>query len=61
MTTSDGQRLEYESLVLAVGAEIVPPVANVLTWDDRADVEMLGGLLRDVEEGYRIACPAAER
>ena len=52
MTTSDGHRLEYDALVLAVGAEPMPAVANVLTWDDRADAEMLGGLLRDVEEGY---------
>ena len=50
--TSDGHRLEYDALVLAVGAEAMPAVANVLTWDDRSDAEILGGLLRDVEEGY---------
>jgi sulfide:quinone oxidoreductase len=52
LTTSDGQRLEYDALVLAVGAEATPVVANVLTWDDRSDSEMLGGLIRDIEEGY---------
>ena len=48
----DGSQLEYEALVLAVGAEPMPAVAHVLTWDDRADAELLGGLLRDVEQGY---------
>jgi sulfide:quinone oxidoreductase len=52
VTASDGQRFAYDALVVAVGAEPVPVVANALTWDDRADAEMLGGLLRDVEEGY---------
>jgi len=38
--------------VLAVGAEAVPAVAHAMTWDDRSDSETLGGLLRDIEEGY---------
>jgi sulfide:quinone oxidoreductase len=49
---SDSHALEYDALVLAVGAEAVPVVAHALTWDDRSDAETLGGLLRDIEEGY---------
>jgi sulfide:quinone oxidoreductase len=56
-TSSAGDRLEYDALVLAVGAEARPAVANALTWDDRAARELLEGLLRDAEQGYirRIA------
>jgi sulfide:quinone oxidoreductase len=39
-------------LVLAMGATPVPSVAGAITWDDRADAEILGGLLRDLEQGY---------
>jgi sulfide:quinone oxidoreductase len=52
LRTGDGKRLEYDALMLAVGAEVMPAVDHVLTWDDRSDAEMLGGLLRDVEQGY---------
>jgi sulfide:quinone oxidoreductase len=49
----DGQELGYDSLLLATGAAAVPAFANgVTTWDDRAGVDVLGGLLRDLEEGY---------
>ena len=50
--TSEAHELEYDALVLAVGASAEPAIAHAMTWDDRADVEMLGGLLRDIEEGY---------
>lgn len=52
--TSKKQRLEleYDALVLAIGAEAVPAVAHAMTWDDRADAEAIGGLLRDIEGGY---------
>jgi sulfide:quinone oxidoreductase len=50
--TSERDPLEYDALVLAVGAEAVPAVTHAMTWDDRSDAETLGGLLRDVEEGY---------
>lgn len=50
--TSDGHHLGYDGLVIAVGAEAMPALPNALTWDDRSDAEMLGGLLRDVQEGY---------
>jgi sulfide:quinone oxidoreductase len=50
--TSAGERLAYDALVLAVGAAAVPALEHVMTWDDRSDSEVLGGLLRDSEEGY---------
>jgi len=49
---STGERMGYDALVLAVGAEAIPALDHVMTWDDRSHSEMLGGLLRDVEEGY---------
>jgi sulfide:quinone oxidoreductase len=49
----DGQQLGYDSLLLATGAAAVPAFTNgVTTWDDSAGVEVVGGLLRDLEEGY---------
>jgi sulfide:quinone oxidoreductase len=51
-TTSAGEQLEYDALVLALGANTLPGLSNVLTWDDRSDADVLGGLLQDVEEGY---------
>jgi sulfide:quinone oxidoreductase len=50
--TSNGERTAYDALVLAVGAEAIPAFDHVMTWDDRSDSEMLGGLLRDSQEGY---------
>ena len=52
VTTSAGPRLEYDALVLAVGAHAVPAVAHAITWDDRSEAETLGGLQRDIEQGY---------
>jgi len=52
VTLSNGHALEYDALALAVGAERVRAVAHAMTWDDRSDAETLGGLLRDIEEGY---------
>jgi sulfide:quinone oxidoreductase len=49
---SGDQALPYDALVLAMGAEPVPSVTGAITWDDRADAEILGGLLRDLEQGY---------
>jgi sulfide:quinone oxidoreductase len=49
----DGQELGYDSLLLATGAAAVPAFTNgVTTWDDSAGVDVVGGLLRDLEEGY---------
>ena len=52
VTPSDSDPLEYDALVLAVGAQAVPVVEHAMTWDDRVDAETVGGLLRDIEEGY---------
>lgn len=52
VSTSDGHRLEYDALMLAVGATAAPAVAHAMTWDDRSDAELLGGLLQDFEQGY---------
>jgi sulfide:quinone oxidoreductase len=49
---STGEGLGYDALVLAVGAAALPAVEHAMTWDDRSDSEMLGGLLRDIEQGY---------
>ena len=49
---SSGERIEYDALVLAVGAEAIPGLDHVMTWDDRSHADTVGGLLRDVEEGY---------
>ncbi len=43
MRTSPGEQLEYDALVLALGAEQMPAAPGVLMWDDRSDCELLGG------------------
>jgi sulfide:quinone oxidoreductase len=50
----DGSTLAYDALVLATGAASEPAfgTANVFNWDDTSDAEHVGGLLRDLEEGY---------
>jgi sulfide:quinone oxidoreductase len=50
----DGQQLGYDALVLAMGAAAEPAytTGNILTWDDSSEVDAVGGLLRDLEEGY---------
>jgi sulfide:quinone oxidoreductase len=52
VTTSRADRLSYDALVLAVGAEPKPAVEHAMTWDDRSGSELVGGLMRDFEEGY---------
>jgi sulfide:quinone oxidoreductase len=49
---ADGSEQPYDALVLAVGAEAMPAVDRAVTWDDRADSELLGGLMQDIEQGY---------
>jgi sulfide:quinone oxidoreductase len=51
VTTSRGDRLSYDALVLAVGADPQPAVHHATTWDDRSGTELIGGLLRDLVEG----------
>jgi sulfide:quinone oxidoreductase len=50
----DGSALEYDALLLATGAASEPAfgTANVSNWDDSSEIEQVGGLLRDLEEGY---------
>jgi sulfide:quinone oxidoreductase len=50
----DGSALVYDALVLAMGAASEPAFdeASVHTWDDSRDVDAVGGILRDLEEGY---------
>jgi sulfide:quinone oxidoreductase len=49
---STGQRLSYDALLVAVGAAGEPAFRDVLTWTPKTDAELLGGLLRDLDEGY---------
>ena len=50
----DGEELAYDSLVIATGAAAEPAfgTVGVFNWDDSSDAEAIGGLLRDLEEGY---------
>lgn len=49
---ADGNRLEYDALVVATGAGSTPAVEHASTWTPESDADVLGGLLRDLEEGY---------
>jgi sulfide:quinone oxidoreductase len=55
--TKSGQSIEYDALMLALGAKAVPRYSHALTIDDRRLDETLHGLIQDVEGGYtqRIA------
>jgi sulfide:quinone oxidoreductase len=50
----DGETLPYDALVLATGAAAEPAfgAAHVFNWDDTCGADAIGGLLRDLEEGY---------
>jgi sulfide:quinone oxidoreductase len=54
---TDGRRLGYGALLIAVGAGSEPAYSRVSTWTPELDQEVFGGLLADLEEGYakRIA------
>ena len=54
---TDGRRIEYDALLVAVGAGAEPTFSRVRTWTPELDQEVFGGLLADLEEGYakRIA------
>jgi sulfide:quinone oxidoreductase len=52
VVTCVGERFPYDALVLAVGAEPSPIIDNAITWDDRSGPELVGGLVREFEEGY---------
>jgi sulfide:quinone oxidoreductase len=49
---SDGRRLGYDALLIAVGAASEPAYSRVTTWTPEFDHEVFGGLLADLEEGY---------
>lgn len=48
----DGTELEYEALLLAVGARPVERVPHATTWWPRGNDEAFQELLRDLEDGY---------
>ena len=52
VSLESGEDLAYDELVLATGADAVPRYAHAATVDDRTMDATLGGLVRDVEEGY---------
>jgi sulfide:quinone oxidoreductase len=49
---ADGRRLDYESLLVAVGVGSTPAFSRVRTWTPELDQDVFGGLLADLEEGY---------
>ena len=50
--TAAGERLEFDALLVAVGAHSERALRPALTWTPESDPELFGGLLRDLEEGY---------
>lgn len=50
--TESGQQLEYDALVLCVGARVHPRYEHTITIDDRRLDELLHGLIQDIEDGY---------
>jgi sulfide:quinone oxidoreductase len=50
--TQAGEQIEYDALVLALGAKAVPLYRHAVTIDDRRMDETLHGLIQDIEEGY---------
>jgi sulfide:quinone oxidoreductase len=51
VTTSTGDTLSYDSLLLTLGADPVPAYPRATTFST-ADPDAIGGLLRDLDEGY---------
>ena len=50
--TAGGETLRYDAVLVATGAQALPAFPEALTWDDRSAADHLGGLLRDIEQGY---------
>ena len=48
---ASGARLEYDALILAIGARSIASVPGALTFRDHRDVPLFRGLLHDVEAG----------
>ena len=55
--TASGDDIEYDSLLVAIGAQPSPVFPGVMAFRGLQDAEAMHGLLQDVEEGYssRIA------
>lgn len=49
---ASGKALDYDALIVAVGAGSQPVFERALTWTPEADAEIYGGLLADLEQGY---------
>jgi sulfide:quinone oxidoreductase len=52
VVTGDGGRLDFDALLIGVGAGTEPALPRTLTWTPESDAEVYGGLLRDLDEGY---------
>jgi sulfide:quinone oxidoreductase len=52
VVTQDGERIGYDTLVIACGTRTRPAYDGVITIDDRNLGGTLRGLMQDVEEGY---------
>src|SRR4051812_7580826 len=50
--TDDTDPLPYDAILVAVGAGSEPAFQRAITWTPETDPEILGGLRRDLEEGY---------
>jgi sulfide:quinone oxidoreductase len=50
--TKTGSAIEYDALVLALGARAIPRYEHAITIDDRRMDETLHGLIQDIEGGY---------
>ncbi len=50
--TSRGEVLDYDALLVAVGARTASGGAHATTWEPDGDPDRYGGFLRDLEEGY---------
>ena len=50
--TETGATIEYDALLVAVGAWSEPAVPGATTWTPQLDPDVMGGLLADVEQGY---------
>jgi sulfide:quinone oxidoreductase len=48
----DGRALDYDSLLIAVGAAMEPAFAHAITFGTDRAAEALSGLLADLEDGY---------
>lgn len=50
--TESGAEIEYDTLVLALGAKASPRYQHAITIDDRRMDEILHGIIQDIEGGY---------